>query len=125
MAYLARNAASYIGQSIGTGHCVPYVQVAAGAPLTANWRRGERVKDLSELTSGTVIATFDDDGRYGSRKDGTSHAAIFVRRTGAGIIVLDQWITNGVRKAVSERLIRFNNTAAKKINNGDEYYVVE
>ncbi|TRX76079.1 BPSL0067 family protein [Pseudomonas mangiferae] len=125
MAYLARNPASYVGQSIGTGHCVPYVQVAANAPLTANWKRGERVKDIAELASGTAIATFDADGRYGSRKDGTSHAAIFIRKNETGIVVLDQWITNGVRKAVSERLIRFNNTAAKKINNGDEYYVIE
>ncbi len=125
MAYLARNPTSYVGQSIGTGHCVPYVQVAANAPLTAKWQRGQRVKDVADLPSGTAIATFDPDGRYGSRKDGTSHAAIFIRKSAAGIVVLDQWITNGVRKAVSERTIRFNNPAGKKINNGDEYYVIE
>lgn len=74
---------------------------------------------------GTVIATFDSNGKYGSRKDGTSHAAIFVRKTEAGIVVLDQWITNGRPQPVHERTIRFNNSIGKKINNGDEYYVLE
>lgn len=83
------------------------------------------LKDIGALAAGTVVATFDDNGRYGSRKDGTSHAAIFLRKNAIGIVVLDQWVTNGVRQVVHERTIRFGNKAGKKINNGDAYYVVD
>ena len=79
----------------------------------------------NHVVQGTVIATFDDSGQYGNRKDGTSHTAILTRKNPIGIVVLDQWITNGIKQPLHERMIRFGNSSGKKINNGDEYYVVE
>ncbi|MDR3435254.1 BPSL0067 family protein [Telmatospirillum sp.] len=87
------------------------------------WRRGDAVKSTNFIAPGTVIATFDSNGVYGTRKDGTSHAAIFISKSAIGIVVLDQWITNGKRQDVHKRTIRFN-SPSKKINNGDEYYVI-
>lgn len=125
MPYLASNPNAYLGKSVGNGQCVAYVRAAANAPHTSIWKRGEPVKTAKTITPGTIVATFDDNGRYGSRKDGSSHTAIFLQRTANGIVVLDQWVTNGKVQAVHERAIRFNNSGSKKINNGDEYYVVE
>lgn len=123
MPFIASNAQSYAGKSIGDGHCVAFVRAASGAPHSSSWTKGESVKDSTTIVSGTAIATFDESERYGSRKDGTCHAAIFLRKTTVGIVVLDQWITNGKRQAVHERVIRFNATG-KRTNNGDEYHVV-
>ncbi len=124
MPYVSANPQSYNKISVGDGQCVAFVSTASSAPHTPFWKRGDQVKTTDNIAVGTVIATFDDNGKYGSRKDGTSHAAIFLRKNNIGIVVLDQWITNGVRQPVHERTIRSSNTAGKKINNGDEYYVV-
>lgn len=124
MSYVARNPTAYLGKSVGDGQCVAFVRAASGAPSHGVWKRGVLVK-AGAVVAGTVIATFDADGKYGSRKDGTSHAAIFLKKNAIGIVVLDQWVTNGVRQAVHERTIRFNNKAGKKINDGDQYYVVD
>jgi len=124
MPFISSNAQSYTGKSVGDGHCVAFVRAASGSPHSSLWSKGKSVKDSAAITSGTAIATFDESGRYGSRKDGTCHAAIFIRKTVVGIVVLDQWITNGKRQAVHERVIRFK-AIGKKINNGDEYHVIE
>ena len=125
MPYVAANPKRFAGRSIGDGECVAFAHVASLAPHSSTWRRGPAVKASEDLAPGTLIATFDINGKYGSRKDGTSHAAIFLRRSTIGIVVLDQWLTNDIRQGVHERTIRFNNAAGKKINNGDEYYVVD
>jgi hypothetical protein len=125
MPYLAIDLKRYLGDSVGDGQCVAYVRAASGAPHAQAWQRGYPVKEASTLVPGTVIATFDANGQYGNRKDGTCHAAIFVRRAAGGIVVLDQWITHGVRQPVHERMIRFDTPGARKINNGDAYFVVE
>lgn len=125
MPYTAANAQSYEKQSVGDGQCVAFVRAASGAPHTSAWKQGKLVKTVSTIFPGTAIATFDQNGKYGSREDGTSHAAVFIRKSAIGIVVLDQWITNGKAQPVHERTIRFNNSIGKKINNGDEYYVVE
>lgn len=124
MPHVSVNPKTYEKTSVGDGQCVAFVRTASHAPQTTIWQRGELVKTANNIAVGTVIATFDDNGRYGSRKDGTSHTAIFLRKSSIGIVVLDQWITNGVRQPVHERTIRFGNVAGKKINNGDKYYVV-
>jgi hypothetical protein len=124
MPYIANKPDDYFDISVGDGHCVAFVRAASPAPISSMWTRGESVK-TANLVRGTVIATFDSNGKYGSRKDGSCHAAIFLRKTSAGIVVLDQWITSsGARKVVSERTIRFNNSNGLKVNNGDNYYVV-
>lgn len=125
MPYVSSAPKTYENTSVGDGQCVAFVRTASHAPPASAWRRGEQVKTTDHIAVGTVIATFDDNALYGNRKDGTSHAAIFLRKNSIGIVVLDQWITNGVRQPVHERTIRFGNVAGKKINNGDEYYVVD
>ncbi len=125
MPYIAPSPKSYLNKSVGDGQCVAYVREASSAPATGLWRKGNSVRASDYLISGTVIATFDSTGLYGSRKDGTCHAAIFIAKSAVGIVVYDQWITNGKRQPVHERTIRFDNVHGKKINDGDEYYVVE
>ena len=125
MSYVATTPRSWVGKSVGNGHCVAYVRASAYAPAAATWKQGSQVKGQTDLPVGTVIATFDSNGQYGNRKDGTSHTAIYLRQDETGVYVLDQWITQGVPQPVHERRIRFNNAKAKRINNGDEYYVVE
>jgi hypothetical protein len=124
MPYLATNARSYEKKSVGDGQCVAFVRTASGAPQHSEWKRGELVKSSNTIIQGMLIATFDPNGKYGSRKDGTCHAAIFIRKSVTGIVVLDQWITNGRRQPVHERIISFSGIG-RKINNGNEYYVVE
>ena len=132
MPYLASNPTASLGKSIGDGQCVAYVRAASGAPHTSSWKRGELVKD-ARVTRGTVIATFDSNGRYGNHTSGTSHTAIFLQQLPNGIRVLDQWVShkrdeNGktvaVPQPVHERVIRFRG-APRLENNGNNYYVVE
>ncbi len=103
-------------------------------PPTAAWRRGALVKGNTSITPGTVIATFDGDGRYGNHTDGRSHAAIYLGQDSTGIKVLDQWMTpftdpvTGAKSRrphnVSERTISFAHKPRPE-NTGGNYYVVE
>lgn len=70
--------------AVGDGHCVASVRAASGAPHSSRWMRGEAAKSADSLASGTVIATFDPDGKYGSRKDENSHTAILSKSTAVG-----------------------------------------
>lgn len=82
------------------------------------------MKGSGLITPGTVIATFDPNGGYGSRMDVTSHAAIYLRQDAAGIWVLDQW-HGKTTQPVHERLTRFKGGMGSKVNDGDQYYVVQ
>ena len=120
MGFVAQNPGHFAGQAVGSGQCVAFVERAAGAPLTAQWRRGAQVKD-SHPPAGTAIATFDPDGIYGNHIDGRSHAAIFLEQNPGGLLVWDQWSGH----PVSQRIIRFNNAGAQPVNQGEHYYVIE
>jgi hypothetical protein len=120
MSWKASNPSRYIGDVIGNGHCVRYVQSVAEMPHTSEWRRGVKVRG-SNIEPGTVIATFGEDGRYENRTDGASHAAIFIAELADGIRVSDQWRGH----PVAERTIWFRNGDGKKVNDGDQFYVVE
>lgn len=63
MSWIAQKPSSFIGQTVGNGQCVAYIQQASGAPQTALWRRGEVVKGGNN-PQGTAIATFDPAGVY-------------------------------------------------------------
>jgi hypothetical protein len=70
----------------------------------------------------TVIATFDDEGRYVNATDGSSHAAIFLEETPRGSIrVIDQWIG----KRVSERVIRDKGGQGPAADDASRYFIVE
>jgi len=128
MAYLSNNPRGFLGRSVGSGQCVAYVQAAAHAPSTSLWRRGSLVQGNEDLAPGTVIATFDPNGRYGNHTDGRSHAAIYLGQDKTGIRVLDQWVSHRdgqtVPVGVHERVIRFG-PKPRAENDGSNYYVVE
>src|ERR1700760_2325896 len=65
--YVAAAPEAWLGQKVGSGQCVAYVELAANAPHTAEWKRGTLVKGAdANILPGTVIATFDADGTYGN-----------------------------------------------------------
>ena len=76
---------------------------------------------MIDLESGTLIATFDKNGRYGNHVDGRSHAAIFARLLSNGINAFDQWLG----RPVAERTIMFRDGRGDPANDGDQYYVIE
>src|SRR5262245_56016907 len=80
-----------------TGHCARFVQVAANAPLAAPLRQGDLViGNFSVAPRGTAIATFDENGKYPNKTDGSSHAVIYIGQDATGINVYDQWIGHSV-----------------------------
>ena len=125
MAYIAKHPESYKDAVVGSGHCVPFVQEASGAPSTAQWTRGKPVKGNVAIAKGTAIATFSSEGKYTNSIDGTSHAAIYISQDPGGIKVWDQWKTP--RQPVHQRTIRYRGCAAgvKPVNDGDRFYVIE
>ncbi|WGS50055.1 BPSL0067 family protein [Paraburkholderia sp. D15] len=111
------------GQLVGDGQCVSFVHEVVSIPASSLWNQGDLVKGSSSIAPGTVIATFDSNGRYGNHTDGRSHAAIYLGQNETGIRVLDQW--NGhTQQPVHERTIRFRNGHGPKVNDGDQFYVV-
>jgi hypothetical protein len=119
MTWSAEHPDDYEGRVVGDGHCVPFVQAATGAPHTSTWRRGPQVRH-SLMDSGTAIATFDPDGRYGNHRDGRSHAAILIARRDDGLLVWDQWLGQPVHR----RLIRYRGGQGNAVNDGDAFHVI-
>jgi hypothetical protein len=100
------------------GQCVSYVkQVCPTLPATSAWTKGTAAKNNQTIAAGTVIATFNDSGKY------EGHAAIYVSQDPIGIKVYDQYITPPNPKAVGPRTLRWR--AKGNSNNGDNFYVVE
>lgn len=116
--YIAANPGHLLGQAVGTGQCVAFVQAVSGAPHTSQWRRGARAKGNASLASGTAIATFDANGTYGNHTNGTSHAAIYLAQDSTGLGVYDQWLG----QPVHHRVIRFGGTP--EVNDGNEFFVI-
>ena len=108
---------------VGTGHCVPLVQEATGAPVTSLWVKGPKVKGNSKIPAGTAIATFDGDGRYANLPTG-NHAAIFVSVDTNGIVVVDQWKSKTKPAAPSRRTLKFREGKGSASNDGDQFSVV-
>ena len=113
---------AYLGEVVGNGHCVPFVQQVAGLPRTAAWAPGPLVRGNRQIRSGTPIATFERNGTYASRTG--SHAAIYIGQDRNGLWVYDQWRGQPVHK----RLIRFEGGLGKgrgsKSNDGTKYRVI-
>lgn len=120
MTYIAKKPEGPMGKVVGTGQCVEYVKSVAMAPQTIKWTKGAKVKK-SKIAKGTAIATFDDNGKYGNHTDGRSHAAIYLKQDDHKIYVIDQWSGQPVHL----REIRFKNGVGSKVNDGDQYYVIE
>jgi hypothetical protein len=118
--HLAQDYQRHMGKVLGDGHCVALVRQCAGLPPTVLWRRGDPVRG-SNCAPGTVIATFDADGRYGNHTDGRSHAAILLTENPNDLQVIDQWLT----QPVHTRIIRSRNGSGDAVNDADRYSVVE
>ena len=101
------------------GQCVSFVaRVCPDLPVnTGLWKKGLPVKTSGSIVDGTVIATFNEQGRY------QGHAAIYVRQDANGIHVYDQWVSGVNPKAIGPRLIRWNGTGVS--NRGEGFHVVE
>jgi hypothetical protein len=127
MPFVAKHPETYVGQVVGEGpnrgQCVAFVRAAANVPQTSMWIEGAQVWDHDSLTPGTAVATFDGNGCYGNKTDGSSHAAIFMEHdaTTGGFWAYDQWIGH----PVARRLIRAKGGAGQAVDDADAYAVIE
>lgn len=82
------------------------------------------MKGDATIRPGTVIATFDADGRYENHTNGTSHAAIYLGQTADGIQVLDQWHGPTVQTTspVHQRTTHFRGRG-NQIDDGNAFHV--
>ena len=105
----------------GNHECVVLVQKTAGVPNTGKWSKGIKVMDAAAgvIKVGTVIATFDIDGKYPTDR---RHAALYESHDKSGINVIDQWNKQG--KAL-RRKIGLKKDKTRNVNDADWYYVVE
>ena len=115
---LAGIASRYAGRVVGDGHCVALVREVCALPATGQWRPGAYARDAEP---GTPIATFNSDGRYDNRTDGTSHCAVLIETTPAGLDVWDQWRNRPVHR----RLIRYKRGEGVRADDGDAYRLIE
>jgi hypothetical protein len=109
----------YLGEGKLKGQCATGVQMVFGLAgkslgLTSTWKEGVRVKG-NNIAAGTAIASFRK-GRYAN-----DHAAIFIRETGLGLEVWDQWVSKPWRK----RTLYFDyKGGAPYSNDGDLFSVI-
>jgi hypothetical protein len=108
---------------VGSGQCVALVQAAANLPHTSLWKRGPEAKENAAIPVGTVIATFDDKGKYPSHSTG-NHAAIFISESDEGIVVRDQWKNKTDPPSPSRRTLQFRDGKGSASNDGDRFWVV-
>jgi len=122
--YITANSAAWEKKPalVGTGHCVPLVQEAAGAPVTSMWLKGPKVKGNSKIPEGTVIATFSKADKYENAATG-NHAALFLSVSEKGILVVDQWKAKDPAKP-SRRILKFKGGSGSASNDGDQFSVV-
>jgi hypothetical protein len=107
---------------VGSGQCVALNQAACGAPHTAHWRKGPKVRGNDGLVVGTAIAAFDHRGRYPNHAAG-NHAELFVALSDDGIVVVDQWAHKRPPRP-SRRIIEFRNGVGTASDDGDRFWVV-
>jgi hypothetical protein len=98
--FVLNDYAKHIGGTlVGSGSCVALPQTLVPAVgNTSLWRRGEAVVGNKTILPGTLVATFETNGKYLSNEH-DNHAAIYIAQvtagengeTQTGIKVLDQW----------------------------------
>ncbi|MDR5737968.1 BPSL0067 family protein [Caballeronia sp. LZ016] len=129
MSYRYNDAANLEGAEMaGSQQCVDLVEHDAHAPATASWRAGTSVPDTAIILPGTAIATFVG-GRYRSHAHG-NHAALFLRREGDCIWVMDQWGNDSNKPLVSARKLCLKGTLRSggyedPSNNADAFSIIE
>ncbi len=125
--YIATDPSSFLGKpSVGDGECVALVKQAANPmPATPAWVKGEQVMGSTSLPAGTIVATFNSNGKY------SGHTAIYMGQTDRGMTIIDQW-NIGYRVDGSpedqhkpaERTLPWTSTKATPVNVGASYHVV-
>jgi hypothetical protein len=118
MSYKCNDPKQYVGQTIGNGQCVVFIQQVTSAPHTSQWKEGIKVYGSTNIPYGTAIATFQD-GKYPNNSTG-NHAAIYLDQSLNCINVIDQW----TGQPVHERQIQFRGEG-KPSNDGMAYSVIE
>jgi hypothetical protein len=121
------NAFQQAKQLVGNGQCVSLIHAVTVIPPASLWHQGAQVISSKSILPGTIVATFDSNGRYGNHTNGTSHAAIYVGQTPTGIIVIDQWKGHGAQKnhAPQQRTIHVDGLSRMAVDRGANYYVVQ
>lgn len=106
----------------GNTECVTFIEKTLRAPGSKTWREGKKVvKGDRSIATGTAIATFVN----GKFPDGSSgqHAAIYLDQDALGIVVLDQWRSQGY---VKKRTIHWTpKPPAILSNDGNAFSVIE
>lgn len=106
----------------GHTECVEFIKQTLGAPSTSVWHEGKKVAqgDLT-ISVGTAIATFVN-GKYPQGGSTGKHAAIYLRQTPEGILVLDQFRRQG---RVLPRIIPWVPRSPGASNDGNAFSVIE
>ncbi len=117
--FTANDCSPYMGKVCGNGQCATFVKEVTGAPHAGEWKQGDPIRGNTSITPGTAIATFQD-GKYQSRTNGDSHAAIYMSQDSDGIHVVDQW----THQPVHERVIHWRGGNGRPDNDGDAFSVV-
>jgi hypothetical protein len=118
------------------GECVGLVQeYAIGLGHTSTWRQGERVVETRNLQKGTVIANFNEQGRWPGKKH-SNHACFFwaygprsmTTGVATSIFVVEQFVASFVSKVqIRELRCQGKWKSGQWIdisNNGDAFFVV-
>jgi cation diffusion facilitator CzcD-associated flavoprotein CzcO len=108
---------------VGHTECVEFVRQTSEAPHSSTWKMGDQVieKTPGSIPRGTVIATFDDRGRYPTDGKG-KHAAVYLSHTKNSIDVLDQW---NAQHRVARRTIRVQSINRSRSDLAQSFYIVE
>ena len=115
---------SFISPINNEHECVALIQAITKASQTNTWRKGIKIMDAKQGTipQGTVIATFDENGRYPLTE---RHAALYVSHDNDGIKVYHQY-KRGLRPGkvhldtIKNKKLKYRTTL-----DADYYYVVE
>jgi hypothetical protein len=119
---------------VGNGDCVALVQAYTAVGWTGSWRPWVRVLDAGYIRVGTVVATFDNNGRYPNKPTG-NHAAFFMGmgpldpKTGRPqyFLAMDQWKTKldiHERKILSRGKSTAEGGSHDDSDNADTFWVV-
>ncbi|OJA42763.1 BPSL0067 family protein [Burkholderia ubonensis] len=125
MAHVYEDAAKLPGDPLqGDGECVALVKAHTRVGPTSAWRPEKTVKGNLSISSGTVIATFENE-RYPNKSHG-NHAAFYLGQDSTGIYVAEQWRS---LSKIQRRHIRFkgkdrNGRYIDPSNNADAFSVV-
>ena len=108
---------------IGNGQCVPLVEEKTGVPNHTLWRQGPLVKNNDAVPAGTAIAAgWDRNGRYPNHPTG-NHAAIYLRTTDDGLVVVDQFKGINLRRQ-RPRTLRFGDRNNAPVNDGNAFHII-